>query len=182
MGAKDQGIVPSKNRYLVVPRTLIFITHENAVLLLRGSPSKRIWPGLYNGIGGHIERGETIQESALREIREETGLSDVKDLKLRGIITIDADDPSMGILLFVMTAVSPTREVRSSQEGTPEWFEKNTLPTDKLVEDLPILLPHVLAMPDEAPPFFGHYHYDDQDKLIITLLEAQSDQPVIYHT
>jgi 8-oxo-dGTP diphosphatase len=181
MGAKDQGLTPSKNRYHVVPRTLIFITHENAVLLLRGSPDKRIWPGLYNGIGGHIERGETVRASALREIREEVGLTEVKDLKLRGIITIDAGDPSTGILLFVMTAVSPTREVSSSHEGTPEWFDKNALPTDKLVEDLPTLLPYVLAMPDQAPPFFGHYHYDNQDKLVITLSEAQSDQLTSYH-
>ncbi len=178
MGVKDQGIVHSKNRYHVVPRTLIFITHGEAVLLLRGSPNKRIWPGLYNGIGGHVEKGETIEESALREIREEVGLASVSNLKLRGVITIDTEDPTTGILLFVMTAISPTLEIGVSPEGMPEWFNKHALPTDKLVEDLPILLPYVLAMPDEAPPFFGHYHYDDQDKLVITLpAGTQPEQP-----
>jgi len=36
-----------------------------------------------------------------------------------------------------------------------------------LVEDLPTLLPMVLAMPPAAPPFFAHYSYDAQDTLRI---------------
>ncbi len=44
-------------RYPVIPRALIFLFTGDSVLLLKGAPDKRIWPGLYNGIGGHIEAG-----------------------------------------------------------------------------------------------------------------------------
>ena len=53
MGQADQKMI--KGRYQVVPRTLCFIIHDDDVLLLRGAPTKRIWPNKYNGVGGHVE-------------------------------------------------------------------------------------------------------------------------------
>ena len=60
MPKQDQGIDVSlkRQRYAVIPRTLVFITRADCVLLLRGSAQKRIWANKYNGIGGHIERDE----------------------------------------------------------------------------------------------------------------------------
>lgn len=165
MGAKDQGADFSRHRYRVIPRTLIFITHGDEVLLLKGSPQKRIWPSLYNGIGGHIERGETVYDAAKREIAEEVGLTAVEDLQLRGTINIDVGQPDVGIMLFVFTAVSTTREVHSSREGKPEWVDWRTLDPAMMVEDLPILLPRVLSMEPDAPPFFARYWYDETDRL-----------------
>ncbi len=172
MGKSDQIIIP--NRYQVVPRTLCFITHDpygDDVLLLHGAPDKRIWPNQYNGIGGHVEPGEDVYTAALREIREETGLS-VRDLRLRGVINIpvDAEDNS-GILLFVFTAITAARDIRPSDEGTPEWVNGDHAAELDLVEDLPTLLPRVLAMGPDDPPFFAHYHYDDQNRLNINFVE-----------
>jgi hypothetical protein len=73
-----------------------------------------------------------------------------------------------GILVFVFTATTQTRQVRSSTEGTLEWVPWEQLSTKDLVEDLPTLLPHVLTMEKDKPPFFAHYRYDAQDHLIIT--------------
>ncbi len=165
MGAKDQGDDLSRNRYQVIPRTLIFITHGDEVLLLKGSPQKRIWPGLYNGIGGHIERWETVYDAARREIAEEVGLTAIEDLRLRGTINIDVGQPDVGIMLFVFTAVSPTREVHPSCEGDPQWVNWRVLNPSTMVEDLPILLPRVLSMGPDAPPFFARYWYDEADRL-----------------
>lgn len=165
MGAKEQGVEQSQQRYRVIPRTLIFITHEDAILLLKGSPTKRIWPNLYNGVGGHIERDETVHQAALREIAEEVGLTAVTDLRLCGIINIDAGSPSLGILLFVFTAVSSTRAVAASHEGTPEWVSWRALNRDEMVEDLPAILERIWSMQPGDPPFFARYWYDSQDKL-----------------
>ena len=175
MGAKDQGLAQSKKRYLIIPRVLIFITNQNDVLLLKGSPHKRIWPNLYNGIGGHIERGETVLEAALREINEEVGLNNIRDLRLRGIITIDAQDPTTGIMLFVLTAISPSRDVKPSEEGTLEWVNWHDLPVEALVEDLPTLLPRVLMSGTDKSPFFARYWHDETDSLQMTFIpEKQS--------
>ncbi len=167
MPKQDQGIDVSlkRQRYTVIPRTLIFITRGDQVLLLRGSPQKRIWANKYNGIGGHIEHDEDIYSAALREVREETGF-DVEDLRLVGLINIDGDQPT-GIMLFVFTAASRSGEPIPSEEGSLEWIDRHQLTQIDLVEDLPTILPRALDLPSNAPPFFAHYHYDDQERLII---------------
>jgi 8-oxo-dGTP diphosphatase len=167
MPKRDQGIDVSlkRQRYTIIPRTLVFITRGERVLLLRGSPQKRIWANKYNGIGGHIERDEDVYSAARREVREETGL-DVDDLRLAGLINIDGDQPT-GIMLFVFTATTRSGDPIPSEEGSLEWIKRDQLAQIDLVEDLPTILPRALDLPPHAPPFFAHYHYDDRERLVI---------------
>ena len=88
-------------RYQVVPRTIILIIKNGQVLLQKAPDSKKIFPGFYNGIGGHMERGEDILAGARRELFEEAGIT-CEDLKLAGTIMIDVD-VDQGILLFVFS-------------------------------------------------------------------------------
>jgi 8-oxo-dGTP diphosphatase len=165
MSVQDQGLDPTADRYQVIPRTLTFITHGDDILLLKGARDKRIWPGLYNGVGGHVERGEDVLASARREIREEVGLDDLRDMQLRAVVNIETSGANPGIMMFVFTASSPTRVVRASAEGTPEWIDRQELPVERCVPDLPHLLPRVLFMRPDQPPLFGRYWYDDRDRL-----------------
>ena len=165
MPAAGQGVIQSANRYHLVPRVLCFVTSGDDVLLLKGGPSKKIWPGKYNGLGGHVERGESVHAAAEREIREEAGLS-VTALRLRGVITVETGQ-SAGIGLFIFTGAAQTRDCAPSAEGTLEWVPLRRVAELDSVEDLPILLPHLAAMPPDAPPFSAHYHYDAKDRLVV---------------
>jgi len=166
MGRLEQGVEKSGNRYRVIPRTLCFIRNDRAVLLLRGSAGKRLWANLYNGIGGHVERGEGVAAAALREVREECGL-EVNDLRLAGTVNIDSGHQDTGIVLFVFTATAASRAVRDSIEGTPVWFDPEDLPWREMVSDLPMLLPRVLSRQPGDPPFSARYYYDASDNLNI---------------
>jgi 8-oxo-dGTP diphosphatase len=170
MGREDQGVAVSRHRYQVIPRTLCFVVHEKEVLLLLGGARKRLWAGRYNGLGGHVEPGEDIYSSVRREAHEEAGL-ETRDVRLRCVVHADAGDPDMGILFFVFTAAADHKRVVPSEEGALEWWPVDALPTDRLVEDLPVLLPKVLAMGPADPPLFAAYSYDDQDKLVIRFAE-----------
>ncbi len=165
MGRAEQGVEKSLHRYQVIPRVLCFVLHEGKVLLLRGAPTKRIWPNKYNGLGGHVERGEDVYTAALREIHEESGL-EVTNVRLRGVVTIDAGH-SVGILLFIFLADAVTTEARPSEEGTLEWVPLSALATYDVVEDIRVVLPQALAAEEEGHIFYAHYLYDDADNLVI---------------
>ncbi len=163
MPPADQGIQPE--RLQLIPRVLVFITHGREALLLKGAPTKRIWAGKYNGVGGHVERGEDVLAAAHREIKEETGLS-VTNLRLKGIVVVDAGGPT-GVGLFIFTAAAAGRDTLASPEGSLEWIPFDQILTLDLVEDLPSLLPKVLARGEADPPFFGRYWYDADGQLQI---------------
>jgi 8-oxo-dGTP diphosphatase len=156
MPASEQGV--NLERYMLVPRTLIFIVRGTSILLLKGAQGKRLWPGRYNGIGGHVEQGEDVLSAARRELFEETGIkSDA--LFLCGIVTVDTR-VNPGVCVYVFKGNSSSDAVISSNEGSLEWVQISSLSQLPAVTDLPVLLPKVIEMKDGDPPFFAHSHYD----------------------
>jgi 8-oxo-dGTP diphosphatase len=163
MPAIDQGV--SHERYMLVPRTLIFITRGNQVLLIKGARDKRLWSGLYNGIGGHVEQGEDIESAAYRELREEAGIQ-TSSLRLCGIVTIDTRT-NPGVCIYIFKGIYVTGELYTSREGALEWVELSEIDHLPLVSDLPVLLSKVLAIEPNDPPFSAYSHYSDSGNLII---------------
>ena len=165
MTTSEQGV--SLDRYMLIPRTLIFLTRGEHVLLLRGAPDKRLWANRYNGVGGHIERGEDVISAARRETREETGL-DPTHLWLCGVITVDTHQ-TPGIGIFVVRGECESGVIRATPEGTPEWMPVSKIMELPMVEDLFTLLPRVLAMHQGDPPFSAQTTYDQNGHMAIHL-------------
>ena len=161
MPASDQGV--SLDRYMLIPRVLIFVTRGKSVLLLKGAPTKHLWAGKYNGVGGHVEPGEDILSAAQRELREETGLS--AELWLCGMLLVDTgENPGVGV--FVFTGECPLGEPVPSQEGAIEWVDFETTLGLPMVEDLPVLLRRIRAMRRGDAPFAARSFYQ-QDRLVV---------------
>lgn len=157
----DQGI--STDRYMTIPRVLVFITRDEDVLLIRGAPTKRIWANRYNGIGGHIERGEDPESAARRETLEETGLT-VNKIYLCGTLIVDASE-QVGVSIYIYRAEYTGGEILQSNEGHLEWVNIHQLSDLPMVEDLPILLDRVLRQRNGQPPFSARSFYDENEHL-----------------
>jgi len=158
----DQGSDRAES-YSAVPRVLVFLTHGDDILLLRGAPGKRIWPDRLNGVGGHVEPGEDVRAAAVREAKEETGL-DVSDLDLRAIVHISGSPGSMGVMNFVFLGGAPTTHVACSREGDLVWLPRRQLPCSELVDDLRLLLPLVLD-PERTATVYGSYVPDSTGEM-----------------
>lgn len=166
MPKSDQGL--DQSRYVVVPRTLIFLFDaQNRVLLLKGAADKRLWAGLYNGIGGHIERGEDIVEAANRELFEETGLCDVY-LHYCAQVTVDVNLQT-GVAIFIFKGFCENAYLKGSSEGNLEWLYLDEIDRISTVEDLPILLPMIAAHQEADPIIIGKYTYGLSGELKISL-------------
>lgn len=83
------------------------------------------WPGV-TFPGGHVEPGESVTQSVIREIYEETGLL-LKDPKLCGIKDWIQDDGSR-YMVFLYKCDEFSGKLRSSEEGEVFWAERNSLP------------------------------------------------------
>ncbi len=168
MPKEEQGT--GQDRYKIIPRTLIFVFHQDKILLLKGAPTKRLWANRYNGIGGHVERGEDILMAARRELHEETGLVDVP-LALCGMVMVDVEEKT-GIGLYVFEGDSQITNVIPSEEGGLEWVPVDGWQELATVEDLPYLLPQVIRFRAGEPPFFALSHYDSEGKLLVEFSES----------
>jgi 8-oxo-dGTP diphosphatase len=142
-------------RYTAYPRTLTFLLNGDDILLIQRAPDARLFPGMFNGVGGHVERGEDVLSSARREVREETGL-DVPHLLLRCLLHVDEGAGQPGVLVFVFVGHTAQRDVIESTEGTLHWIPLDRVGELSLMPDLIPLLKRVLALPPAAAPIFAH--------------------------
>ena len=144
-------------RFVAYPRTLCFVLDGDDVLLIKGAPGKRLYANQYNGVGGHVERGEDVLAGLRREVREETGL-EIERPTLRALIVAD-DGSGPGVIIFVYTATCASRSVQPSAEGDLIWAPRTHVLDYDLVPDLRELLPLLFAGP-AGGIIYGHYGAD----------------------
>ncbi|MBD0383024.1 8-oxo-dGTP diphosphatase [Paenibacillus sp. WST5] len=105
----------------MIKYNLCLMKRGNQILLLnREKPS---WMGCWNGIGGKVEPGERPRAAMIREIAEETDISDYR-LRFRGLVTWMVDGTDFGGM-YLYAAEVPTDYEYSTpirmDEGILDW-------------------------------------------------------------
>lgn len=95
------------------------------------------WPGI-TFPGGHVDAGESVTDSVIREVFEETGLT-IRQPRLCGIKDWTRDD-GVRYLLFLYKTDKFSGELKSSEEGEVFWAELSALPGMNLAEDMDVNL------------------------------------------
>ena len=102
-------------------------------VLVQNKKGDRTWHG-WNFPGGHVEQGEFVTPSVLREIREETGLT-IEIPKLCGIKEFQKEQDGKRFIVFLYVASRFSGELRSSAEGDVFWYPLSELKRSKKLAD-----------------------------------------------
>ncbi|MEW5596398.1 NUDIX domain-containing protein [Peribacillus frigoritolerans] len=123
---------------------------EVLMLFRQKDPNRHKW----NGIGGKIEKGETIDESMEREILEETG-SKVRGMSFRGIVTWNETGG-----MYVYRAEDAGGGLSACDEGELAWKPFQwVMEASEVVSNIKYYLKDILQ--DEPPQEFAcTYEYE----------------------
>ena len=102
-------------------------------VLVQNKKGDRAWHG-WNFPGGHVEQGEFVTPSVVREIREETGLT-IENPKLCGIKEFQKEQVGKRFIVFLYVASRFSGELRSSDEGDVFWYPLSELKRSKKLAD-----------------------------------------------
>ena len=102
-------------------------------VLVQNKKGDRTWHG-WNFPGGHVEQGEFVTPSVVREIREETGLT-IENPKLCEIKEFQKEQDGKRFIVFLYVACRFSGELRSSAEGDVFWYPLSELKRSKELAD-----------------------------------------------
>ena len=102
-------------------------------VLVQNKKGGRTWHG-WNFPGGHVEQGEFVTPSVIREVREETGLT-IENPKLCGIKEFQKEQDGKRFIVFLYVASRFSGELRSSDEGDVFWYPLSELKRSKELAD-----------------------------------------------
>ena len=102
-------------------------------VLVQDKVNNAEWHG-WNFPGGHVEKGEYVTPSVIREIYEETGL-EIENPRLCGIKEFHKLKDGKRYIVFLYIADKFSGEIKSSEEGKIFWYPLSKLAESKELID-----------------------------------------------
>lgn len=149
---------------------LLFVIQNGNALLIR--KKRGLGAGKINAPGGRMEPGETPEQAALRETREEVCV-EASAPRRRGRLRFQFTD-GYALACHVMSSDSCVGEPRETDEAIPQWSPLDALPYDEMWADDRLWLPLMLA----GRPFRGRFIFDGERMVDHELVDDDPAKPV----
>ena len=99
--------------------------------ILLGMKKIRFGKGWYNGFGGSVEDNESLIECAIRETKEESGITLINPVRM-GNILFHFQNKEQDHDVHFFRADHYIGEPKESNEMKPTWFNINYIPYDQM--------------------------------------------------
>lgn len=148
--------------------TLVFCIRQNPETnskeVMLGMKKRGFGEGKYNGFGGKLEPNETVEEAAVRELEEESGvITKVNSLKKKGylVFNMEKSNKLMKVHVYIVTEFTGTGI--ETDEMRPVWVDMNDMPTmyDKMWKDDPYWFHYIIS----NKKFVGRFDYSSDDNI-----------------
>jgi 8-oxo-dGTP diphosphatase/2-hydroxy-dATP diphosphatase len=139
--------------------TLSIIHNDSQILL--GMKKRGFGQGRWNGFGGKVIPGESIETAARREITEEAGIF-TKNMEKRGILSFEFKGNPEVLEVHIFSIPDFEGKPIETEEMKPEWFRLNEIPYEKMWPDDKFWLPILL----NGKKFTGSFYFRDNDTLL----------------
>jgi len=149
---------PDPNNTKSILSTLCYIKINGKTLMMKRNKRKNdVHFGKWNGLGGKLISGESIEECIRREVKEESGLL-INSLIFKGILTFPSFivDEDWYVFIFIAYEFEGT-PFAESHEGELHWIEDSKLLKLNLWDGDKIFIPWL-----DQPKFFsGKFEYQN---------------------
>jgi mutator protein MutT len=142
------------------PFTLCLI-HDNDRILL-GMKKQGLGTGRWNGFGGKVEPGETIEEATKREILEEAGMKVEHVVKMGEMDFEFAAKPGDILEVHIYRGEKWSGTPRECDEMRPEWWKVSEIPFNMMWPDDRYWLPLFL----DNKKFRGRFLFGPNDSVL----------------
>ncbi len=103
---------------------VIIKNDKNEILLFQRGPKARSEQGKWESAGGAMEQGETPEEAAIREVKEETGLNTVG---LKQLFEIENPDGEWKVYMFTCQVIGEPQILEPEICSDYQWVSKDEL-------------------------------------------------------
>lgn len=127
--------------------TLLFLINKDSGIvehICLAMKKRGFGSGRYNGVGGKVESGETIEQALLREAEEEIGVRALNIKKYGELTFIFPHNPTFDQVVHVYLTDTWDGEPSESEEMKPQWFSVEEIPYKDMWPDDIFWLPKVI--------------------------------------
>ncbi|XP_067912020.1 oxidized purine nucleoside triphosphate hydrolase [Heterodontus francisci] len=151
--------------------TLVMVVRQQKILL--GMKKRGFGVGRWNGFGGKVQPGETIEEGAKRELCEESSLT-VQSLEKIGQIKFEFVGEMELLDVHIFRTDSYQGEPVESEEMRPQWFDLDKLPFDEMWPDDIYWFPLML----QKKLFKGYFKFKGHNNILEYTLQEVDELEV----
>lgn len=144
-----------------IRRTLLFLIKDDHIVL--AMKKRGFGAGKWNGIGGKLDKGESVEQALIRECQEEIRVTPTHYEKVAELDFVqDASSDPWHMFVYAYLCRNWEGDPTETEEMAPKWFSIDHIPYAHMWDDDEYWLPLVIA----GNKVTASFTFDENDRML----------------